>query len=251
MSGLKRNILNSKIGIVLETFEKLNIVIKKYDIKFFEYFEELRDNLISVLNEIVDNYIYKTPEANKVNELKLNYENVLSENDFLKKKIADLQRSTKTSSSIDLKKKTYKSKSKNKFTKSLKLEAPLYGIEEKLSKIERDEKEKKKLLAFNSFLQWKSLKELSTPVNNLVYKAISKKQLLDFITELNEAKSVYDEGCRKQKQSLETLEQFMFNHLKKKYGLNSIVIEWVFGIIEAIKIHHSVNNDVAVFGMVG
>lgn len=245
MSKIRRSCLNRKIGLILETFERMNVLIKQYDIKFFEYYEELRDNLISILNEIVDNYTYKNPEIEEMNKFKLEYESLVSENDFLKQKVNELKKNN--FSSVQSTKKT---PIIPKFTQSLRIKSPLMEIEEKLSRVDRLENDRKRLETFNGLLQWKNLKDLNTPVNNLTYKSLTQKQLLDFINELYIAKATHDEGCRKQKQPLETLEQFMFNHLKKKYGLNSIVLEWVFGVIEGIKIYNGVDNDVAVFGLV-
>ena len=237
--------MNRKIGLILETFERMNVLIKQYDIKFFEYYEELRDNLISILNEIVDNYTYKNPEIEDMNKFKLEYESLVSENEYLKNTVNELKRND-FSSVQSLK----KAPVIPKFTKAMNTKSPLLEIEEKLSKVERVEKERKRLEGFNGLLQWKNIKDLDAPINSLTYKALTQKQLNDFIEELFAAKEIHDEGCKKQKQPLETLEQFMFNHLKKKYGLNNIVLEWVFGIIEGIKIYNGVDNDIAVFGLV-
>jgi len=58
MSNLKRENINNKIGLALETFEKTNLVLKDYDYKFYEYYEDIRNNFIMILNEIVENYSY-------------------------------------------------------------------------------------------------------------------------------------------------------------------------------------------------
>ena len=60
MSKLKRENLNNKIGLILEIFETTNNTLEEYDYKFFEYYEEIRNNFIMILNEIVENYSYKT-----------------------------------------------------------------------------------------------------------------------------------------------------------------------------------------------
>ena len=39
----------------------------------------------------------------------------------------------------------------------------------------------------------------------------------------------------------------MFSHLKQKYGLSNIVVEWTLAILEAVKQHADKDNDVAVF----
>ncbi len=62
MSRIIRENINSKIGCALEVFEKLNLNLQNYDEKFFDYYESLRNNIIKVLNEIVDNYTYKKSE---------------------------------------------------------------------------------------------------------------------------------------------------------------------------------------------
>ncbi len=91
------------------------------------------------------------------------------------------------------------------------------------------------------------MKDLNAPINSLDYRALSHKELNEFIRELYEAKQLYDTGCRKQNRSIETLEQFMYNHLKYKFGNSKKVIEWVFGVIEAIKVYEPSDNDVKVF----
>lgn len=42
----------------------------------------------------------------------------------------------------------------------------------------------------------------------------------------------------------------MYNFLKQKYGLNNMVIEWAFGIIDGIQNYATQNIDVALFGYV-
>ena len=77
MSKLKRDNLNSKIGLALEIFEKTNFVLEDYDFKFYEYYEDIRNNFIVILNEIVENYSYK------VNNNKTSDENILKlRNDY-------------------------------------------------------------------------------------------------------------------------------------------------------------------------
>lgn len=46
---------------MLSIFEKLNLTLEMYDEKFFDYFEKLRNYVVNVLNEIVDNYMYVKP----------------------------------------------------------------------------------------------------------------------------------------------------------------------------------------------
>ena len=84
-------------------------------------------------------------------------------------------------------------------------------------------------------------------INNVTIKSLTLKQLKDFMAELNQAKQTFDKKCIESKLPRETLEQFLFSHLKQKYGLNTIVIEWTLAVFDAIKLHADKDNDVAVF----
>jgi len=117
-------------------------------------------------------------------------------------------------------------------------------------KLEKKSNKNSKYEFGNGLLKWSNSKDFNQNIPTLNYKALSIKQLKEFINELYEAKELYDTGCRKQNQPRETLEQFMYNHLKYKYGSNNVVIEWVFGIIEGIKIFSPLDNDIATFGLV-
>lgn len=81
-------------------------------------------------------------------------------------------------------------------------------------------------------------------------KVVSFSQLKELIEELYEAKRNFDTKCKKNKLPRESMEQFMFTFFKHKFGLNTIVIEWVYALIESIKLYHSKNNDVALFALI-
>lgn len=100
-----------------------------------------------------------------------------------------------------------------------------------------------------NFLRWLDPKE--PPKMNIVNrKVISFTQLKELIEELYEAKRNFDIKCKKNKMPRESMEQFMFSFFKHKFGLNPIVVEWVYGIIESIKMYHSQDNDVALFALI-
>lgn len=52
------------------------------------------------------------------------------------------------------------------------------------------------------------------------------------------------------KQSRETMEQFLYTYLNQKYGLKSIVIDQANAIIQAINHYSDQNHDVLIFGKV-
>lgn len=240
MSKFIREHLNNKITQVLVTFEKINTIIKDYDVKFFEYYEELRAGFITVLNDIVENYTYKE-NLRQLQRYKAEHEDLVKENDVLRKQLdAALNRApdVKIQYTSDFEPR----KEWNPRTKS-----PLNTIKETLGRVEETEMVKRKEFVSNGLLRWHNMKDLNAPINSLDYKALSHKELSDFIKELYEAKQLYDTGCRKQQQSVETMEQFMYNHLKYKFGNSKRVVEWIFGVIEAIKVYELSDNDVKVF----
>ena len=85
---------------------------------------------------------------------------------------------------------------------------------------------------------------------SLVTRTLSLKQLKDLITEIYESKSKFDEKCVESKMPRETMEQHMYTFLNQKYGLRSLIIEWVAAIITGIKTYSAEDNDVAVFGKI-
>ena len=100
-------------------------------------------------------------------------------------------------------------------------------------------------------LMWANVKDFSQIINNINIKTFTLKQLKDFIEEVYAAKAVFDKKCKDHNLPKETLEQFLYSHLKQKYGLNTMVIEFVYAVIEGIKTYVDKDNDVAVFFHVG
>ena len=59
-----------------------------YDEKFFDYYDKLRNHIVNVLNEIVDNYAYVKPDKeDKIKNYKSNIDRLKRENQVLKNKI--------------------------------------------------------------------------------------------------------------------------------------------------------------------
>lgn len=224
---------------MLTNFESMNEILKDYDVKFFEYYEESRFNFIKILNDIVDNYTYKTPELNEALNYKGDLDYLKEENEALREELSRY-------------KDDKPNKSKISPSNTMKTTSPLKKLESFTQN--QDKKDKLKLKSKsdygNNLLRWSNAKDFNQAIQQPNYRGLSLKQLKEFIAELYEAKALYDTGCRKQYQPLETLEQFMYNHLKYKYGLNNLVIEWVFAVVEAVKIHSVSDNDVALFGLV-
>jgi hypothetical protein len=46
------------------------------------------------------------------------------------------------------------------------------------------------------------------------------------------------------------MEQYMYTYLNQRYGLKSLIIEWVAAIINGIKTYLKQDHDVALFGKI-
>lgn len=86
--------------------------------------------------------------------------------------------------------------------------------------------------------------------SSLATRTLTLRQLKEVITEIYDSKSKFDEKCAEGKMPRETMEQHMYSFLNQKYGLRSLIIEWVAAIITGIKTYSAEDNDVAVFGKI-
>ena len=81
-------------------------------------------------------------------------------------------------------------------------------------------------------------------------RTLSLRQLKEAIGEIYDSKAKFDEKCSESKMPRETMEQHMYTFLNQKYGLRSLIIEWVAAIITGIKTYSAEDNDVSVFGKI-
>lgn len=58
---MTRENLNAKIEVCLELFEELNVEMTQNKIELASYYDEVKNNMVKVLNEIVENYVYRDP----------------------------------------------------------------------------------------------------------------------------------------------------------------------------------------------
>lgn len=55
------------------------------------------------------------------------------------------------------------------------------------------------------------------------------------ICEIFAEKVKQDQKCQEMEQPFRTMEAFMYDYLKQKYGLKQLIIEWASAIIFAVK----------------
>lgn len=97
----------------------------------------------------------------------------------------------------------------------------------------------------NSTLATTSQKSNSTPPS--AFRAFSLKQLKDLIEDIYTSKAKYDQKSLENRLPRETMRQHIRTFFNQKYGLKSLITEWVFGVVEGVKEHSAQDNDIAVF----
>jgi Ca2+-binding EF-hand superfamily protein len=98
--------------------------------------------------------------------------------------------------------------------------------------------------------QSKKYNKLSGPVGKTHVRTLTLKQLKDVINDIYAQKLKYDQKCVESKLPRETMEQYMYTYLNQRYGLKSLIIEWVAAIINGIKTYLKQDHDVALFGKI-
>ena len=256
---------------MLSCFEKLNGIMNGYDPYIFEYYEMTRMNLINILNEIVDNYVYKKPSLVDRKELDEVIDQLKTDNSKLKDKVSILKTENTSAAELitklksELESKTARlnsyNLSKGNDTMPADNKASVikeYSVTKYSTTSPNDNTEKRanflesanKDITVSNLLFNLAQKELHQPVTHVNLKTLSLKQLKDFIQEVYEGKVVYDAVCKKENKVKETLEQYVYTHLRNKYGLNNIVAEWVHALIEGLKTYMGRDNDIALFALV-
>jgi hypothetical protein len=64
---------------------------------------------------------------------------------------------------------------------------------------------------------------------------MSLKNLKEAINEVFEAKFKHDQRCLESASSLETMEQFLYTYLTKKYGLKQLVLQQASTLINSVR----------------
>lgn len=100
------------------------------------------------------------------------------------------------------------------------------------------------------------IKTVSTPmdlnalISPIQSKTITKKNLLDTINEIYRTKTIADNKNKTNHLPIDTLEHHMYNYLKSKYGLKSLIVEWSSAIINGIKLYSKEDNEICLFGKI-
>jgi len=81
-------------------------------------------------------------------------------------------------------------------------------------------------------------------------KILTINQLKELIQDIYIQKQKYDEKSVQNQIPKETMEEFLYTYLDRRYGLKSLIIEWAISITNSIKMYSFEDNDVALFGKI-
>lgn len=81
-------------------------------------------------------------------------------------------------------------------------------------------------------------------------RALTLKQLKDFIDQIQASKEKYDTKCKELGLPRETMEMHTYSYLNNRFGLKQIIVETAASIIKGLDKYKMEDNDVAVFAKV-
>ncbi|OMJ79889.1 hypothetical protein SteCoe_19973 [Stentor coeruleus] len=97
-------------------------------------------------------------------------------------------------------------------------------------------------------------REGKRPVNRVSssssVKDLSLKQLKEFIEEIYISKEKFDQKCFDTHQAKETMEEYMYSYLNQKYGLKSLIQDWISAIVKSIEKFEAEDPDVLLFAKI-
>ena len=91
------------------------------------------------------------------------------------------------------------------------------------------------------------LDNFSLTGNNRVF---TLKMMKEIISNIYSSKIIFDQKCYQNKQTKQTMEEFMYTYLNQKYGLKNMVLEWATNIINGIKNYSSEDTQISLFGKI-
>lgn len=81
-------------------------------------------------------------------------------------------------------------------------------------------------------------------------KYLSLNQMKDLTKEVYDSKVKHDEKCQKFKLPMETMEQHLDTYFTTKFGLKSLVVEWIQTLLQGIQTYSSEDHDILLFAKI-
>lgn len=232
----------------LNIFQKTNSLLAEYDDNFGDIYMELRSHFLTLFDSISNNsdvFKHKKHEKTYLERERL----MAKENELLKARLGHLN----SSESLDKSAKRFKNTSKSPEHETNRSKR----LKETGEKIKNNDTQShatfgviKQFLKEDNFLKNFSRVEAGFLLKDVMYRPMSEQVLSEFIKEIFGLKKAHDLKNLESEFPRETLEQFLYGYLKKKYGLQQVIIEKILSITMGIQDHSQINNDIALFGLV-
>ena len=87
-------------------------------------------------------------------------------------------------------------------------------------------------------------------IGQTLEKDLTLKQLKELVIDMFAEKERFDSQCKENKQAIETMEQFMYAFLNKRYGLKGLIVSWAAAIVNGLKRFASEDHDLLLFAKI-
>lgn len=98
-------------------------------------------------------------------------------------------------------------------------------------------------------IRWTNRKE-EPSIARISPKMLSVIELKEVIDLVFENKHQFDQNCIDNNYARDSMEQYLFFFFKKKFGMNNLIVQWMYSVIEAVKKYSSTDSEIALFGLV-
>ena len=250
--------LNQKIISMLKELSSLNkfnnsdLILESLE-KIEEYRTECEKNINSIVNKMNKGITeLNTNRKNDNIELNKQLKQLKSELNKLKKKNKEYEITTRT---LETENKSLNEKNKLLKKDNDKLSGNLFRRANRMIKSETNgNKENNEFLpdSKNNIFDLKSLFE--NPHEKITLsqsnsRILAKNYLIDIINDIYKNKIISDKKNIQNQIPKYTMEQYLFNYLKSKYGLKKLIVEWSIKILNGIKLYSKENAEICLFGL--
>ena len=250
--------LNQKIISMLKELSSLNkfnnsdLILESLE-KIEEYRTESENNINSIVNKMNKGITeLNTNRKNDNNELNKQVKQLKSELNKLKKKNKEYEITTRT---LETENKSLNEKNKLLKKDNDKLSGNLFRRANRMIKSETNgNKENNEFLpdSKNNIFDLKSVFE--NPHEKITLsqsnsRILAKNYLIDIINDIYKNKIISDKKNIQNQIPKYTMEQYLFNYLKSKYGLKKLIVEWSIKILNGIKLYSKENAEICLFGL--
>ena len=233
----------------LLVFEQTNLLIGEFDDRFAQIYTELKSQFSQLFEKMAQKSDWSKKSAKGVSEKpQLNSTNYIQSDAVIEKEQKEFVEKFSKETSEKNQKTVF-----SDFSVDQKIEPA--NVSEKLKTQELANglqgscEVKKTGIRENHFLRSFSATEFGVLLRDVGYRQMSENGLTENIKEWFVLKKKNDSNNLESHCPRQTMEQFLYSHLKKKLNNECLVVERVLSITLAINEFSANNNEIAIFGL--